>query len=63
MAVGMGAQVTILDLDTRKLEMLDEEYRGQVVTLVANPGNIEQAVAQADLLIGAVLIPVAELRL
>ncbi len=57
MAVGMGAQVTILDLDTRKLELMDEEYRGQVVTLVANPANVEQAVAQADLLVGAVLIP------
>ncbi len=60
MAAGMGAQVTILDLDTRKLEMIDEEYRGSVVTLVANPGNIEQSVAQADLLIGAVLIPAAK---
>jgi alanine dehydrogenase len=60
MAAGMGAQVTVLDLDTRKLEMLDEEYRGQVVTLVANPGNIETAVAHSDLLIGAVLIPGAK---
>ncbi|MBI5381604.1 MAG: alanine dehydrogenase [Opitutae bacterium] len=60
MAAGMGARVTILDLDTRKLELLDEEYRGAVVTLVANPGNIEEAVAQADLLIGAVLIPAAK---
>lgn len=60
MAAGMGAKVTILDLDTRKLELLDEEYRGGVVTLVANPGNIEYAVAQADLLIGAVLIPGAK---
>jgi len=60
MAAGMGAQVTILDLDPRKLELLDEEYRGRVVTLVANPGNIEGAVAQADLLVGAVLIPGAK---
>ena len=60
MAAGMGARVTILDLDTRKLELLDEEYRGHVVTLLANPGNIEQAVAQADLLIGAVLLPGAK---
>jgi len=60
MAVGMGARVTILDLDTRKLELLDEEYRGLVVTLVANPGNVELAVADADLLIGAVLIPGAK---
>jgi alanine dehydrogenase len=60
MAVGMGARVTILDLDTRKLELLDEEYRGLVVTLVANPGNVEHAVADADLLVGAVLIPGAK---
>jgi len=60
MAVGMGARVTVLDLDTRKLEALDTEYRGRVVTLMSNPANIESAVADADLLIGAVLIPAAK---
>jgi len=60
MAVGMGARVTVLDLDTRKLEALDMEYRGRVVTLMSNPANIEAAVADADLLIGAVLIPAAK---
>ncbi|HVU36614.1 MAG TPA: alanine dehydrogenase [Opitutaceae bacterium] len=60
MAVGMGARVTVLDLDTRKLEALDSEYRGRVVTLLSNPANIEQEVADADLLIGAVLIPAAK---
>ncbi len=60
MAAGMGARVTVLDLDTRKLEMLDTEYRGRVVTLVSNPANIEHAVATADLLVGAVLIPAAK---
>jgi len=60
MAAGMGARVNILDLDTRKLELLDEEYRGHVVTLVANPGNVELAVAAAALVIGAVLIPGAK---
>jgi len=59
MAVGMGARVTVLDLDSRKLEALDSEYRGRVVTLMSNPANIEHAVADADLLIGAVLIPAA----
>ncbi|HEU5079971.1 MAG TPA: alanine dehydrogenase [Opitutaceae bacterium] len=59
MAVGMGARVTILDLDTRKLEMVEEEYGGRVVTLMSNPANIEASVADADLLIGAVLIPAA----
>ena len=60
MAAGMGARVTVLDLDTRKLESIDTEYRGRVVTLMANPANIEQAVADADLLVGAVLIPAAK---
>lgn len=60
MAVGMGARVTVLDLDTRKLEALDIEYRGRAVTLLSNPANIDTEVAHADLLIGAVLIPAAK---
>lgn len=60
MAVGMGARVTVLDLDMRKLEALDAEYRGRVVTLISNPANIEHEVADADLLVGAVLIPAAK---
>lgn len=60
MAHGMGARVTVLDIDSRKLELLDEEYRGGLVTLVATPSNIEHAVALADLVVGAVLIPGAK---
>jgi alanine dehydrogenase len=60
MAAGMGARVTVLDLDTRKLEALDLEYRGRVVTLMSNPANLAHAVADADLLVGAVLIPGAK---
>lgn len=60
MAAGMGARVTVLDLDMRKLELLDAEYRGRIVTLMSNPANIEHAVANADLLVGAVLIPAAK---
>lgn len=60
MAAGMGARVTVLDLDTRKLEALDSEYRGRVVTLMSNPANVEHEVADADLLVGAVLIPAAK---
>ncbi len=59
MATGMGARVTLLDVDTRKLEMIEEEYGGRVVTLHSNPANVEASVADADLLIGAVLIPAA----
>jgi alanine dehydrogenase len=60
MAAGMGARVTVLDLDTRKLEALDSEYRGRVVTLMSNHANLEGCVADADLLVGAVLIPAAK---
>ena len=45
MAAGMGARVTVMDLDTRKLEALDNEYRGRVVTLMSNPANIASEVA------------------
>ena len=60
MAAGMGARVTVLDLDMRKLEALDVEYRGRIITLMSNPANLAQSVADADLLIGAVLIPAAK---
>jgi alanine dehydrogenase len=60
MAAGMGARVTVLDLDTRKLESLESEYRGRVVTLLSNLANLESCVADADLLVGAVLIPAAK---
>jgi len=59
-AVGMGAQVTLLDINSQKLDYVDSEYQGRVVTLLANPGNIEKSVAGSDLLIGAVLIPAAK---
>ena len=59
MAVGLGAHVTLIDVDARKLEYLDGEYRGSITTLVSNPANIERAVTAADLVIGAVLVPAA----
>ncbi|BET68531.1 alanine dehydrogenase [Opitutales bacterium ASA1] len=59
MATGMGAHVTVLDVDSRKLDALDAEYHGRIVTLVSNPANVERALAESDLLIGAVLIPAA----
>jgi alanine dehydrogenase len=60
MAVGLGARVTVLDVDTRKLDMLDSEYGGRVITLHAHPSNVERMVREADLVIGAVLIPAAK---
>ncbi len=57
LAVGMGARVSVLDLDSHKLDMLDSEYHGRVTLLQASPGNVAAACADADLLIGAVLVP------
>lgn len=57
MALGLGARVAILDVNTERLRELDDLFRGQVVTLMSNQANIAAAVKRADLLIGAVLIP------
>ena len=56
-AVGMGAAVTVISLDLDQLARLEELYPGRVVTRVSTPIGIEEAVLQADLVIGAVLIP------
>jgi len=55
-AVGLGADVSILDVNLDRLRYVDDLFRGHVVTLVSNSYNIEQVVQRADLLIGAVLI-------
>ncbi|MFA4884430.1 MAG: alanine dehydrogenase [Desulfotomaculaceae bacterium] len=55
-AVGMGAQVTVIDRSPDRLRYLDDLYGGRLKTLVSNHFNIEQSVRYADLLIGAVLI-------
>ncbi len=60
LAVGMGAQVTVLDVNHAKLQYLDDIYQGRVVTMASNEANIRKAVTYADLLIGAVLIPGAK---
>lgn len=57
MALGMGANVTILDLNADRLRQLDDIFHGHVRTLMSNAYNIGHAVQKADLLIGAVLIP------
>jgi alanine dehydrogenase len=56
-AVGLGAQVTVFNLDRGRLEALDAMYQGRVVTSIAHPDWIEEAVVNADLVIGAVLVP------
>lgn len=55
-AVGMGANVTILDVNTARLEYLDDVFGGRINTLYSNMRNIEDCVAKSDLLIGGVLI-------
>ena len=57
MALGMGARVTILDRSVTKMQYIDDVFGGHVATLMSNPIAIARAVARADLLVGAVLIP------
>lgn len=56
-AVGMGAQVTVLDINAAKLESLQSEFGKKVTPVVSSPQAIKEACRSADLLIGAVLIP------
>lgn len=55
-AVGMGAQVTVLDVKADTLVHLEDVFGGRIETLYSNPHNIDVAVRQADLVIGAVLV-------
>jgi alanine dehydrogenase len=57
MALGLGADVTIIDVNIQRLRQLDDQFGGRVKTLMSNAFNIGQAVRDADLVIGAVLIP------
>lgn len=59
-AIGLGADVTIIDLSADRLRQLDDIFGNSIQTLMSNPFNIARAVAEADLLIGAVLIPGAK---
>lgn len=56
-AVGVGAVVTIADRSQTRLRQLDDLFGGRVLTLAANPSTIAEAMREADLVIGAVLIP------
>lgn len=55
-AIGMGAHVTLIDINPNKLRYLDDIFRGRITTLIGNAANIEAELAKADLVIGAVLI-------
>lgn len=56
-AVGMRAEVTVLDLSVPRLREIDSAFEGRVRTLASSAYAIERAVADADLVIGAVLVP------
>ncbi len=56
-ALGMGARVTLVDLNLNRLRELDDIFGGRVLTLASNSYNVERAVCEADLVIGGVLIP------
>ncbi len=56
-AVGMGARVTVINLDLDRLRFLDDLYGGRIATCAATESAIERAVVEADLVIGAVLVP------
>jgi alanine dehydrogenase len=60
MAIGLGAEVTIIDLNPDRLRQLDDIFGSDVTTLISNPYNISEAVRESDLVIGAVLIPGAK---
>ena len=56
-ATGIGANVTIIDINLKRLEELDNRFGSSIQTLVSTDSNIERAVKDADLVIGSVLIP------
>jgi alanine dehydrogenase len=57
MAVGLGAHVVIIDRNLNRLRYLDDIWGSRIVTMASNVHTVREAVAQADLVVGAVLIP------
>ena len=60
MAIGLGADVTILDVSLPRLRWFDNQFHGRVKTLYSNPYNLERMLGRSDLVIGAVLLPGAK---
>jgi alanine dehydrogenase len=60
LAVGMGAQVTILDINQKRLNYIEDIFHSRAVILMANAGNVEESIIHADLVIASVLIPGAK---
>ena len=59
-AVGMGAQVTVLDVRAETMTYLEDVFGGAIETLYSNAENIEHSLQRADLVVGAVLVPGAK---
>jgi len=59
-AVGMGAQVMVFDINHARLQYFDDIFKGRIITVSSTEPNIRKAVKHADLLIGGVLIPGAK---
>ncbi|MCF8008994.1 MAG: alanine dehydrogenase [Halanaerobiales bacterium] len=60
MAMGLGADVTILDINPKQMRYIDDVFNGRVKTVMSNRFNILEEIKKADLVIGAVLIPGAK---
>jgi alanine dehydrogenase len=60
MAIGMGANVTIIDKNVERLRFLDQVLHGRSHTLASNTHNLQEKIALADLVIGGVLLPGAK---
>jgi alanine dehydrogenase len=56
-AIGLGADVTVMDVSTRRLAYLDDLFGGRIQTLYSTPANIRDGLQKADVVIGAVLLP------
>jgi alanine dehydrogenase len=56
-AAGMEAEVVLLDNNLDRLRWVDQIHKGRIMTLASNRGSVERAVVEADLVIGAVLVP------
>jgi alanine dehydrogenase len=59
-AIGMGAQVFLLDINRQRLAYIDDLWGNSVNTIVSNPEEIARLVAESDLVIGSVLVPGAK---
>ncbi len=56
-AVGMGARVTVMDVDNYRLTALDDQYRGRIETCASTAATLEEQVKEADMVIAALLVP------